>query len=243
MFFRIFASALFAGVLAGLFVAVLQQYTTVPIIVAAESYEGTGAPASATTGSHDHGSHDHGSDGHGAHDHGEGWAPDDGFERIFYTTLSSLVIAAGWGFLLVALMALSGRELSGREGLLWGIAGFVAAGLAPGMGLPPEVPGSLAANTSDRQIWWVATIAVSAAGLWLLLLGRTAIWQGVGILLLIAPHAVGAPQPDRFGGPVPPEIAAHFVAASLAVQACFWALLGWLAGTSWNWLERREAAA
>lgn len=243
MFFRIFASALFAGVLAGLFVSLLQQYTTVPIIVAAESYEGGGEASLPSAGTGEQTAHDQGSEEHGAHDHGEGWAPEEGFERIFYTTLSSIVIAAGWGFLLVALMALSGRELTGREGLAWGIAGFVAAGLAPGLGLPPEVPGSLAAETSDRQIWWVATIAASAAGLWLLLLGKSALLQGLGILLLIAPHAVGAPQPDRFGGPVPPEIAAHFVAASLAVQACFWALLGWLAGTSWNWLERREAAA
>ncbi|ANK82271.1 MAG: hypothetical protein TEF_16840 [Rhizobiales bacterium NRL2] len=228
MFYRIFASALVAGVLAGLFVSVLQQFTTVPIIVQAESYES--APAAGD-------SHAHGPGEEEAHDHGGGWAPADGGERIFYTALSSVLIAAGWGLLLVALIALSGRRIDGKTGVLWGAAGFVATALAPGAGLPPELPGTMAAEVTARQVWWVATLVATGAALWLLVLARATIWKGAGVLLLIVPHAVGAPQPDHFGGAVPPELAAHFVATSLAVSAAFWVLLGWLAGAMWDKLE------
>lgn len=229
MFYRIFASALIAGVLAGLFVSVLQQFTTVPIIMQAESFES--APAGGETHAHDHGG------AAGAHDHGGGWMPADGGERIFFTAMSSVIIAAGWGLLMVALIALSGGRADGRVGVLWGAAGFVATALAPAAGLPPELPGSMAADITERQIWWVATVAASGLALWLLIFARGTVWKGAGILLLIAPHAVGAPQPEHYGGIVAPELAAHFVATSLAVSAAFWALLGWLAGAMWNRLE------
>ena len=48
------------------------------------------------------------------------------------------------------------------------------------------------------------------------------------------PHLIGAPQPARIGGPVPPELAGHFVAASLVTAAIFWCALGWLSGTFWQ---------
>ena len=41
---------------------------------------------------------------------------------------------------------------------------------------------------------------------------------------------------------MPPEMAGHFVAASLATMAVFWVLLGWLAGSLYGRGESREGA-
>ena len=80
----VFAAAA-AGLLAGLILAALQTYATVPLILQAETFENAGAPA------HDHGAAPaEASSGDPitpapaeSHDHGEeAWAPVDGFERF-----------------------------------------------------------------------------------------------------------------------------------------------------------------
>jgi predicted cobalt transporter CbtA len=58
------------------------------------------------------------------------------------------------------------------------------------------------------------------------------------VVLLAAPHQIGAPEPDSFTGPVPPEIAALFAARALGVGLAAWVLLGAFAGFFWQ----REAA-
>jgi len=252
MFKRIFACALIAGVLAGLVAAVLQQAVTVPLVVAAEAFEGGGAPAGHGDGhdhgDHDHGSHDHGTDGHGTaapagdghggHDHGDGWMPQDGVERIFYTSLMTVLIGLGYAFVLVALIAFSGRRMTARRGVLWGVAGFVTTALAPGLGLPPELPGMLAAEVQARQIWWFLTVVLTGLGLWLIFLSERQVLIGVGIIALIIPHVIGAPHPHHAGGSgVPPELAAQFVTASLAMAAVFWCVLGALAGNIWHRMD------
>ena len=55
------------------------------------------------------------------------------------------------------------------------------------------------------------------------------------------PHAVGAPQPERIGGPVPPELAGHFAAASIVSSAILWGALGWFAGAIWAKTEPAAA--
>jgi len=64
---------------------------------------------------------------------------------------------------------------------------------------------------------------------------------GGGIVAIALPHLIGAPQPESIGGNVPPELAAHFVAASLVTAAIFWCATGWLAGTFWERFSSREA--
>lgn len=252
MFKRIFACALIAGVLAGLVAAVLQQAVTVPLVVAAEALEGGGAPAGHggghDHGSHDHGTHDHGSDthgaaapaqsGHGGHDHGDGWMPQDGVERIFYTSLMTVLIGLGYAFALVALIAFSGRRMTARRGVLWGAAGFVTTALAPGLGLPPELPGMLAAEVQARQIWWFLTVVLTGLGLWFIFLSDRQVLMGAGIILLIIPHVIGAPHPHHAGGSdVSPELAAQFATASLAMAAVFWCVLGAIAGSIWHRMD------
>lgn len=237
-FRRIFATAILAGLLGGIFSAALHHFTTTPIILHAERYE-NGAPADG----HKHGAFfERGlklfapalAHGDGNADSKDAWAPEDGIERTLYTLMSEVLTAVGFALVLAACFSLSGRAVTGPEGLLWGLGGFGAISLAPALGLPPEVPGSMAAELVARQTWWFFCVAASVAGLLILVFRKGMAWVAAGVFLLVLPHAVGAPQPEAVGGKVPPEIAGHFVAASLVTAAVFWCVLGWLSGTFWQ---------
>jgi cobalt transporter subunit CbtA len=124
---------------------------------------------------------------------------------------------------------------------MWGAAGFAAAGLAPALGLSPELPGSAAAVLEDRQIWWIATAVATAAGLWLALRVSKPWSIAGGIVLMILPHVIGAPHPEGFISEVPAELSGHFAAASLVVMAVVWSLAGTVAGYVWQRGEARQA--
>lgn len=223
-------SAAAAGVVAGLFTGVVQHVTTTPIIIEAEAYEGE-APAQnhaavVPPGSPDVSvASDDGSPGVAE------WAPTDGIERTLATSLATTVTGVGFALMLLAVMRLTGTAIGGRTGLAFGIAGFAAVSLAPALGLPPEIPGSGAAALADRQIWWSFAAAATASGIGLLLLSGRRALQVAGVVLIALPHLIGAPRPDAFASTAPAELAGHFAAASLAVSALFWALLGFLSGS------------
>jgi cobalt transporter subunit CbtA len=231
------ASALFAGMLAGLAVTGLQQAMTAPLIRQAEQYEQAMAARAPTAGhTHVQGVQDH---AHGAavadagHPHGAegGWSPPDGAERLFFTVLANVLAGVGFGFLLVACLALWSGTPSGRTGVLWGLAGFAVFTLAPSLGLAPELPATNAAGLMARQIWWILTAAATATGLWLLVFPRKPLAAAAGIAAIALPHIVGAPHPHELSTVIPAELASHFAAASIVTSAVFWACLGWLAGT------------
>lgn len=230
MIARILLAAIAAGLFAGAFVSVAQMAKVTPLIYAAEVFE------NAEPAAHDHApgtsAHDHGTPAQAAveHDHGDGWAPEDGIERIAYTTLANIVIGAGFGLLLAAGMTLIGRVANWRNGLIWGACGYMAFSLLPALGLPPELPGMAAADLAPRQIWWVLTAAASALGIGLIIFGGKWPMLALGVVLLVAPHVVGAPHPDAFSSSVPAELAAQFVSASLVTAALFWLVLGGLTG-------------
>jgi len=157
-----------------------------------------------------------------------------GLERLLHTGLANLLLGVGFALLLIACFALYGKPVTPRQGVLWGLAGFAVFTLAPGLGLPPEVPGSRAAAVTDRQIWWVCTAAATALGLWLMVFARQHALKVLGIVVIAIPHLIGAPGPAEIGGKVPPELAGHFAAASIVVSAIFWASLGWLGGVFWQ---------
>lgn len=235
-------SALLAGFLAGLAVTGLQQATTAPLILQAEQFEeAASAPASGTPQGHDHAAHDpaqaavhaHGADG-------GGWAPADGLDRLFFTTLANVIAAIGFAFVLVACLVLWNGRASGQTGILWGLAGFAVFTLAPSLGLAPELPAMNAAGLVARQIWWIVAAAATAAGLWLLVFPRRPLAAAAGIIVMALPHIVGAPHPHELSARIPSELAAQFAAASIATSAVFWACLGWLAGTFYG---RRPAVA
>lgn len=246
MFRRIFFTAIIAGLLGGVAISAVQEFTTTPIILHAEEFENKG-DGSAT--GHKHGARDHGISlispalAHGSEkDEAGAWGPSGGLERTLYTTLANILTGIGFALILTACFALSGRPVSGQTGVLWGLAGFGIASLAPALGLPPEVPGSMAADLASRQIWWFLCVGLTAAGLWAMIFRNGAAWTIGGIVLIALPHLIGAPQPEQVGGAVPPEIAAHFVAASLATAAVFWCAVGWLAGTFWTRLGAKTPA-
>lgn len=214
---RILSAALAAGLLAGVLVSALQAVTTTPLILQAEVFESGGAV-------HDHTGHDHS-------------APlpvepeaEDIVTRAALTTTANLITGVGFALLVVGAFALSGRPVEGREGLLWGIGGFAAFTLSPALGLPPELPGTIAADLAVRQAWWAFAVLGAAGGLAVLTFGKGWWRLPLGLALLVLPHAVGAPHPDAFGGSPPPELTAQFVAKSIVVSAIFWTVLGWLAG-------------
>lgn len=229
MFTRILTSALFAGAAAGLIAALLQLYFVQPVLLHAELYEGgdlvhfgteSTVPAVQDLGGFD--------------------AVRDGLSVIF-----TMLIYAGYGLVMIALMSMAearGAVISARTGLIWGVAGFVAVHLAPGFTLAPEVPGVAAADVYDRQYWWYATVLTAALAMWLIAFGRNWAAWGAAVVLLLAPHVIGAPEPEVFTGPVPTELGALFAARAFGVGLAAWVLLGGFAGYFWSsdWVAAGE---
>ena len=227
MFQRIIATALGAGVAVGLLLAALQHVALVPLILEAETYESGAAHKHAATSPlyvfiGPAQAHEQGASASGDSDNSP-W-------RAVLTTLATTLTSIGFGLVLSGAFAISGRDVDMREGLLWGLGGFASFALAPAFGLPPELPGSVAAELVARQIWWIATMAATACALAVMVFSRARWAVPLGIVLLIAPHLIGAPHPHNGAGVVPPELAAAFAARSLVVNAVFWALLGLAAG-------------
>ena len=245
MFRRIFFTAIVAGLLGGIGISVVHEFTTTPIILHAEEFENAGG-----SDAHKHSlrggdisliapAHTHGPEKTASGD--EAWGSGAGLERTLFTTLANIITGIGFALVLTACFALSGRPVTGQTGVLWGLAGFGIASLAPALGLPPEVPGSMTAELASRQMWWFLSVAATAGGLWAMVFRNGAVWTIGGIVAIALPHLIGAPQPERIGGNVPPELAAHFVAASLVTAAIFWCATGWLAGTFWDRFSSSEA--
>ena len=228
MLARILSVGLLAGLLAGLLVTALQQVTTTPLILVAETYEKQAEAApSSTVSAHSH-------QGAAGHTHGqEGWKPADGFPRFFYTGITTIAAAVGISFLLLAGLVFDGGTIDERRALSWSVAGFAACGLAPAAGLAPELPGSAAGDLVGRQIWWAGTAVAAGLALWLFLRMDHAVARLGAVVLLVAPHVIGAPHVHAFESKVPAELAAQFAALSLAVQALMWSIAGMAIGLLW----------
>ncbi len=226
MWRQMLVAALIAGAAGGLIVTVVQQWQVAPLILEAERYEHALAEADPAAGGQPQ-SEAHAATAQGADSERQSWAPDDGLERILFTALANILLGIGFSLLLVACFALSG-EVNRRQGILWGLAGFASFALAPALGLAPEVPGSAAAELAERQLWWFGTVVATALGLGVLAFGRRWWMWAAGAVVLAVPHLIGAPHPAQIGGPVPAELAASYVVASLFSMVVFWIVLGGL---------------
>ena len=213
-FKNILIPAAFSGLLAGVLFTLLQHIQVVPLILEAEVYEQAAAAHPAASAEHEH----------------EAWQPQDGWQRNLFTTAANIVVALGYALLLGAALTLRAAALTWRSGLLWGLAGYVVFFVAPSLGLPPEVPGTQAAGLAQRQLWWIATAACTAAGLALLVFSARRTAKLLGVVLLIAPHFIGAPQPETPGGAAPVELVQAFIVAAFIANAVFWLALGGLFG-------------
>ena len=219
---RIFVAAVLGGLIAGAFYAVINHVFVVPLLLEAETYE-VAEPVAGGTDGH---AHDHGGEAAGsAHHDEEAWAPEDGSERTTYTVITSFVTAVGFALLLSAAYALR-RRVTWQQGILWGLAGFIAVNLAPALGIPPKLPGEAVGDIGDRQVWWIATAILTAGGIAVLTLVRR-YWNFAGLVLVAIPHIWGAPTGGNGeGGLVPDDLAETFVATSLSTNAVFWIVLG-----------------
>jgi len=227
VFRSIVFSAVLAGAITGVVVTGAQMVSTVPLILKAEVFETAEEPAASPAAGH---THDAAAPAH-SHDHDEeAWAPQDGFERNAYTTLVNVVSWIGFGLLMAGAFVLSRRDITWREGFLWGLGGFAAFILAPTLGLPPELPGMPAGELVPRQIWWVGTVAATAAGLYLIALRRSPIAAVAAIVLIALPHIIGAPQPQSHETAVPHDLHHQFIVAVTLTTLLSWSLLGGLTG-------------
>lgn len=230
MIIRLLSAALAAGFFAAAVVTGLELTLTSPLIVAAERYEQqepSHQAAKALPIVLAHAGHDH-----AAPDAAPEWQPGPGLPRMAFTGLATLVGGVGYALLLGAVMIACGREPTPQVGLAFAVAGFASVALAPGLGLPPELPGSAAAPLAARQAWWVMTAAATGMGLYLITI-RRALITILGGLVLIITHVVGAPQAPEAASELPAALAAQFAARSLAISFVFWILIG--LGLGWAW--------
>jgi cobalt transporter subunit CbtA len=201
MITRTLLTGLLAGLAAGTVFSILYLAGIEPLILSAEAYErGVDHALSGT------------------------------FLRLAETILFNILTGVAYGLLLAAALVMHGRPTGIGRGVLWGIAGYAAFTLAPGAGLPPELPGTFAAPLEDRQLWWLLASGATAGGIALLVLAPHYALKGAGVLLILLPHMVGAPHPESVGGTVPPELAARFVGLTFGAMALFWVALGGVAG-------------
>tara|TARA_B100000315_G_scaffold218026_1_gene219046 strand:- start:6615 stop:7508 length:894 start_codon:yes stop_codon:yes gene_type:complete len=181
---------------------------------------------------------------HGAHAHSESaWSPEDGFERSIFTLGANLLTAIAFGFLLAAGFTLYGGSVNLTRGLLWGGAGFLSFSFLPGLGLPAELPAAAAGDLLARQAWWLGTAVASCAGLAMIAFGKLNVWRAGGLLLLVIPHAIGAPHAEAGAvGASPPELAAHYIMVTLFASAVMWGILGIAAAFVYGRLAHDQAA-
>jgi cobalt transporter subunit CbtA len=225
-FRNIVVLAAVVGLIAGLGMTLAQEFTTVPLILKAEVFEqaeeAKAPPAPA---------HEAEAAGAAEHEHAaEGWSPQDGFERTAFTLAANVITGIGFALLLIAVSELAGGIVDWRQGVFWGLAAFTVFTLAPGLGLPPELPAMPAAELGPRQIWWVATALSTAGAIALLVYGRSVLAVVAAVALIVAPHIVGAPQPVSHESPIPENLHHSFVVAVVLTTMVFWVLLGGLTG-------------
>jgi cobalt transporter subunit CbtA len=234
MIVKYLLAALVAGLIAGALQTVVQQVKVVPLILEAEKYEG-GTPA---------------------HDHAAGLAlsvvsvaraeetvapapaateAEDsgmlfGVSRTIGTLMGNLVAGAGFALILMAAVIFTGRSVTLANGALWGSAAWLTFHLLPAVGMPPELPGFPAAELFDRQVWWTGTVIATAVALYLIVLRREPVAKAAGVVLMLVPHVVGAPQPVDIASNVPAILAAEFAVATLSAGLLFWIVLGLVMG-------------
>ncbi len=198
-------SAAAAGVVGGLVAAAYQALAVTPLILEAEVFEHAAKATSEAVSEAD-------------------------FGRHLLTSLATIVLAIGGALILLGLMVLDGGAITARRALPWGAGAFLALALAPAIGLPPELPGMPAADLAGRQIWWLATVLATAFGLWTIFCRGGPASIVLGVLVIVLPHVVGAPQPVSHDSAVPAGLAAQFVASSLAGSLLLWIIVSSVAG-------------
>ncbi|NPU95194.1 MAG: cobalt transporter [Gammaproteobacteria bacterium] len=226
-------AAFLAGVAAAFLLTLLQHIGTTPSILQAETYEQSAVAVSPEpqSGAH-HNDHEH-------HHDSEAWAPDNGWQRMLSTASANLVLACGFGLLLVAGFNLR-TPAEHWHGLVWGAAGYATFYLSPSFGLPPELPGTEAAELEYRQAWWLLAVMATAVGLAILVFGGS-MWKLAGVVILVFPHLLGAPEPDQHIALAPEGLTNRFIFDTAWVNGVFWLALGWCSAALYRHLGKQES--
>lgn len=203
--------AFLAGTLAALLLSVIQILWVTPLILQAETYEVSEPPVAS-----------HASNTAMVED---AWEPEDGWERTLSTTGSNVVIAFGFSLILIGFYSVF-KASKIYQGIAWGAAGYIAFFASPALGLPPELPGTVAANLVDRQYWFMGTVFSTAIGFLLIYMPKKWMLRLVGFLLVLAPHLIGAPQPEVHESLAPHSLITQFIWAASLSNALFWLVLG-----------------
>lgn len=254
MTIRVLLAAIAAGLAAGFLMTPVQATKVVPIIMQAEAYETAGHDHETAKADHIHddgsahmADHQLAADAAApAHVHGQAAAPAGAEEqlllgRFFNTLIANLVTGAGFGLLLAGVSLAAGVRVTFLTGLAWGFGGWLCVQLLPALGLPPELPGFPHVDVTARQIWWVATVMASIAGFWFVFLYKSQWFRALGMIVLIAPHAYGAPQPVNMSSRVPAYLASQYATGSLATTLFFWLVLGLALGWLWDRMPQESA--
>jgi cobalt transporter subunit CbtA len=218
---RVLATALIAGLVAGFFLAAAQNLITSPLIILAETYEHLqphDTPFESET------------------------IASVALARTVHTFLASIALSIGYSLILQAVMLLCNEKINPQNCCLWAVCAFAATGLATGLELAPQLPGAAEADVHTRQIWWAATALATSCGLYLLIKFNAWIIKIIGFLLIIAPH-LAPPHTPVPQSAAPAELAAHFAAAALSLQALSWILTGLFTGIVYHFLSTRNSKA
>jgi len=177
MYFRnLVVSAFSIAIIAGLFLTLYQEFIITPLILNAEIFEVID-PAS----------------NHAV----EAWSPADGIERSGFSFIANLLVCFAYSLFLMSLIA-TRDSINLSQGVFWGVSAYLSIFIAPALGLPPEIPGMEAAFLEGRQAWWILTVLLTAIGLWSIAFKNIG-FKFVGLIMLITPHIIGAPQPEFHG--------------------------------------------
>ena len=212
MLYRTIYSAVIAGILAGVVLFGLQRWTTVPLIHEAERYEKSGTATHPAS---------HASE-----------PSENQFVRGADTIVADVLVAVGFGMLLTAMYALSGR-FGLLTGIVWGLAGFATFHLGPAAVVPPAIPALGVAPLHLRQIAWLIAAISTGVGLAMFAFGPRAA-KFAGVLLLFLPTLWFRYLFPLSGGEASSQALLAldhlFIAGVLGNSLVFWLLLGAISG-------------
>ncbi len=252
IFRRLIWAALAVAMLVGGLQSGLQQWQTMPIILAAEGLESQKVEtALAVADTHAHGdgaAHDHGDDA-------ETWTPADGVERQIWTWVANVLHAFSMALLVLAVMAVCrwrGSALRALPLAAWvAAAGWLSFHFWPSLGLHAEIPGMDAARLGSRQGWWVLAAGGAALACAAVALVRSPLRWAVAAGWLALPFVVGAPHimADPLAGFTREaqvalrQLGSQFIWTTAWLSLSFWLSIGVLAGLAFQrWLHPAVAA-
>jgi cobalt transporter subunit CbtA len=159
-------------------------------------------------------------------------APEDGIVRAAYTTVGDVLVAVGFGMVLTAMFALSGKY-GLLAGVVWGLAGFATFHLGPAVVVPPSIPALDLDPLSLRQSAWLIAAISTGLGLAIFAFGPRGA-KFAGVLLLLLPTVLFRYLFPLSGAGAPAEALSAlerlFIALTLGDNLILWLVLGAISG-------------